>query len=67
KADLDLSNNMMQSINDYFTQPPAGADPAAVLKALETVKVPKGRPKWQQRLSAWKAGLTKARQAEESQ
>ena len=67
KADLDLNNDMMQSINDYFTQPPAGADPAAVLKALETVRVPKNRPKWQQRLSAWKAGLTKAREAETSQ
>ncbi len=67
KADLDLSNNMMQSINDYFTQPPPGADPAAILRALETVKVPKGRPKWQQRLIAWKAGLTKPRQSEESQ
>jgi hypothetical protein len=67
KADLDVSNNMMQSINDYFAQPPAGTDPAAILKALETVKVPRGRPKWQQRLIAWKAGLTKAGQAEESQ
>ena len=67
KADLDLGNSVMQSINDYFAQPPAGADPVAVLKALETVKVPKGRPKWQQRLSAWKAGLTKTTEAEESQ
>lgn len=67
KADLDLSNNMMQSINDYFAQPPAGADPAAILRVLETVKAPKGRPKWQQRLIAWKAGLTKPGQAEKSQ
>ncbi len=67
KADLDLSNGMMQSINDYFTLPPAGADPAVVLKALETVKVPKNRPKWQQRVSVWKAGLTRTREAETSQ
>jgi len=67
KADLDLSNDMIQSIDDYFTLPPTGADPIAVLKALETVKVPKNRPKWHQRLSAWKAGLTRPREAETSQ
>lgn len=66
QADLDLSSSMMQSINDYFTAPPTGADPATVLKALETVKVPRGRPKWQQRLSAWKASLNKAGETQKS-
>lgn len=66
KADLDLSSSLMLSINDYFAQPPAGADPASVLRALETMKVPKSRPKWQQRLSAWKASLNKPKEAEAS-
>jgi len=67
RSDLDLGNDLMQSIDDYFTLPPTGTDPITVLKALETVKVPKNRPKWQQRLSAWRAGLTRPREAETSQ
>ena len=66
KADLDLSNSLMVSIDDFFAQPPAGADPASVLRSLETMKIPRSRPKWQQRLSAWKASLNKAKEAEAS-
>ncbi|MHC4507374.1 MAG: HEAT repeat domain-containing protein [Planctomycetota bacterium] len=67
KADFDPSHTLMQSINDFFTQPPTGANPAAILKALEAIKVPRSRPKWQQRLTVWKAGLSKKAEAAKAQ
>jgi hypothetical protein len=63
KADFDLKNDLMQSINDYFAQPPAGANPDAILKAFEAIKVPRSRPKWQQKLAAWKADMSKKAEA----
>ncbi|UCC96303.1 MAG: hypothetical protein JSW66_10700 [Phycisphaerales bacterium] len=67
KADFDPNDALMQSINAYFTQPPAGANPAAILKALEAITVPMSRPKWQQKLAAWKAGLSKKAEAAKAQ
>jgi HEAT repeat protein len=62
KADLDPKSPIRQPISDYLGQPPAGADPNAVLKVLQSIKVPQGRPKWQQWLSDWKARLAKPKQ-----
>lgn len=59
KSDLDLNSTIRQSINDYLSQPPAGSDPYAVLKVLEGIKVPQGRPRWHQWLNGWKARLAK--------
>jgi HEAT repeat protein len=63
KADLDPKSPIRQPISDYLGQPPAGADPNAVLKVLQGIKVPQGRPKWHQWLSDWEARLAKPKPA----
>ena len=67
KSDLDLNSAIRQSINDYLDQPPAGSDPYAVLKVLEGIRVPQGRPKWHQWLSGWKARLAKNKELDKLQ
>ena len=43
----------MQAINNFFIAPPAGVDPNKVLEVLIAVKVPQGRPQWNQQLKSW--------------
>lgn len=62
KSDLDLNSAIRQSINDYLNQPPVGADPDAVLKVLEGIKVPQNRTKWHQWLNGWKTRLANSRE-----
>lgn len=67
KSDLDLNSAIRQSINDYLSEPPVGSDPYVVLKALEGIKVPQNRPKWQQWLNGWKARLAKNKELDKQQ
>jgi HEAT repeat protein len=56
EGDLDPNSIVVQSINNYFSKPPVGADPNEVLKVLIAIKIPQGRPQWNQQLKNW-AGL----------
>ena len=67
KSDLDLNSAIRQSINDYLSQPPVGSDPYAVLKVLEGIRIPQGRPKWHQWLSGWKTRLAKNKELDKLQ
>jgi hypothetical protein len=67
KADLDSNNIVIRSIHDYFEQPPDGADPNEVLKALYAIKVPKSRPKWRQWLEGWRVRLGKGEEPDKLQ
>jgi HEAT repeat protein len=67
KSDLELNSTIRQSINDYLSQPPAGADPDALLKVLEGMKIPQGRTKWHQWLNGWKARLAKNKELSKPQ
>ncbi|MCX5636339.1 MAG: hypothetical protein NTX52_01420, partial [Planctomycetota bacterium] len=57
-------NVVVQSIDNYMSNPPAGADPNIVLEALTRIKIPKGRPMWQQRLKMWANRLGNAKDAD---
>jgi len=62
--DLDPNGTVTAMMDGYFVEPPAGADPNVVLKALEGVKAPSGRPIWHQWLGSWKTRLGTAKDKE---
>jgi len=60
QGDLDPNSIVVQSIDNYLNKPPVGADPNEVLKVLMAIKVPQGRPQWNQQLESWTDLLGKA-------
>ena len=64
QGDLDPNSTVAQSINNYFTKPPVGSNPSEFLQILVAIKVPQGRPKWQQQLKNWTNNLGKAEETE---
>lgn len=66
EGDLDPNSIVVQTINNYFNAPPAGVDPNNVLKVLIAVKVPQGRPQWNQQLKSWTDLLGKAKEPEKT-
>ena len=62
EGDLDPNSIVVQSINNYFSKPPVSADPNEVLKVLIAIKVPQGRPQWNQQLKNWTDLLGKAKE-----
>jgi tetratricopeptide (TPR) repeat protein len=66
EGDLDPNSIVVQTINNYFNAPPVGVDPNKVLKVLIAVKVPQGRPQWNQQLKNWTVFLDKAEEPEKT-
>jgi hypothetical protein len=64
QGDLDSNSIVVQSINSYFSNPPAGSDPNGVLKVLVAIKTPQERPKWRRQLKNWTNYLGKAQEAD---
>ena len=62
EGDLDPNSIVVQTIDNYFSKPPVGDDPNEVLKVLVAVKVPQGRPQWNQQLKIWTDLLGKAKE-----
>jgi len=61
QSDLDPNGPVTALMDGYLVEPPAGADPNVVLKALEAVKAPAARPRWRQWLDNWKTRLGTAK------
>jgi tetratricopeptide (TPR) repeat protein len=55
--DIDLEDGLVQSIDNYLINPPAGADPNLVIKSLVSIEPLKARPKWKQQLTIWTSRL----------
>jgi len=66
EGDLDPNSIVVQTINNFFSAPPAGVDPNSVLQVLIAVKVPQGRPQWNQQLKSWTDLLGKAKEPEKT-
>jgi hypothetical protein len=62
QGDLDPNSIVVQSINNYFNNPPVGPEPNEVLKVLVAIKTPQNRPKWQQQIEIWTQYLGKAKE-----
>lgn len=66
EGDLDSNSIVVQTINNYFSTPPAGVDPNKVLQVLIAIKVPKGRPQWNKQLKSWTDLMGKAKELEKT-
>jgi hypothetical protein len=63
EKDLGPDSLVVQSIDNYINNPPAGADPNTALNALSRIKTPRSRLLWQQRLKLWASRLGKNKEA----
>jgi len=66
EGDLEPNSLIVTSIDNYVGNPPAGADPNAVLKLfLAKIKAAEGRPNWAEQVKRWTERLGQAKRAEE--
>ena len=66
QQDLDPNNVVVRSVDDYLATLPAGADPNALLDALDNIKPPTARPLWQEILKHWMIRFGKAKEEPKS-
>ena len=66
EEDLGPNNAIMQTIDNYLSEPLAEADPYTVLEALIGIKPPQNRPKWNQWLKNWATRLDKAKKQQDN-
>jgi hypothetical protein len=63
--DLDPNDVIVRSIDNYLSNPPAGADPNAILKAVITkIETARNRPKWAEQKKRWADRLGEAKGSE---
>jgi len=67
ERDLDADSNVVRSIDDYLSSPPAGADINAVMQAIFEIEIknPRSRPMWLEQLKRWAERLGKPADADE--
>lgn len=66
QKDLDPNDVVVCLVEDYLAELPAGADPNALLSALDNIKHPSVRPLWQDCLKQWMIRFGKAKGETES-
>lgn len=59
EGDLDPNDVIMQSINNYLNNPPAGTDRNPLLKVLIGIESPSQRPRWREQIRYWTDRLRK--------
>jgi HEAT repeat protein len=64
KEDLESGSTIVGSIDNYLSNPPAGADPNTFLKTLRGIKFSGPRPKWQEWLKNWTDRFSKDKGAD---
>ena len=67
KRDLRADGPMVKSLDGFLKEPPAGADPNALLERLTEIKVPQpeSRPVWRKLVQDWSKPVAKARKPDE--
>jgi hypothetical protein len=67
EKDLDANSSVVRSIDDYLSNPPAGADINAVMQAIFEIEIknPRSRPMWLEQLKRWAERLGKPADADE--
>ena len=66
EGDLDPNSVVVQTINNFFSAPPAGVDPNKVLQILIAIEVPQDRPQWSQQIKSWTELMSKAKEPEKT-
>jgi len=67
QKDLRLDSPVVKSLDGFLKEPPAGADPNALLERLTNIKVPQpeARPVWRKLVQDWSKPIAKARKPNE--
>jgi len=61
EKDLEPNSVFIGSIDDYLSNPPTGADPNEIIKALlDEIKPTEDRPKWEKQKTNWTDRIDKA-------
>ena len=66
EGDLDPNSVVVQTINNFFSAPPAGVDPNKVLQILIAIEVPQDRPQWSQQIKSWTELMSKVKEPEKT-
>ncbi len=64
EKDLDPNGAVVGVIDNYLSNPPAGTDPKAVLKALTQINTSSERPKWLEQVKLWAGRLGRAKESD---
>ena len=59
EKDLEPNSAIILAIDNYLSEPPAGADPNVALKALAEINPPNKRPRWLMQVKTWLGRLRK--------
>ncbi|UCE98754.1 MAG: hypothetical protein JSV82_06070 [Planctomycetota bacterium] len=65
EKDLEPDNVIVLSLDNYFADPPATADPNAILEALVDINTSLDRPIWQQQVGRWTKRLGQVQGSDE--
>ena len=60
EKDLEPNNVIVLAIDNYLSEPPAGADPNVALKAISEINPSGKRPKWLEQVKLWLSRLGEA-------
>ncbi|MHC4762278.1 MAG: HEAT repeat domain-containing protein [Planctomycetota bacterium] len=60
ERDLEEGDIVLNTLEEYFSGPPAGADVGAILKAFSQIELPKACPGWAERLKQWRGRFNQA-------
>ncbi len=67
EKDLEPNSVIVLAIDNYLSEPPAGADPNVVLKAISEINPSGKRPKWLEQVQLWLSRLGKATEPDKAQ
>ncbi|GAI53138.1 unnamed protein product, partial [marine sediment metagenome] len=51
--DLGPDSRLIDKIESYLNNPPAGNDPNSLLEPLRQIEIPENRPKWAEQIRKW--------------
>jgi len=66
EKDLEPNSVIVLAIDNYLSEPPAGADPNVTLKALTEINPSRKRPKWLMQVKLWLSRIPQAKEPSET-
>jgi HEAT repeat protein len=67
EKDLEPNSVIVLVIDNYLSEPPAGADPNVALKAISEINTSGRRPKWLEQVKLWLSRLGEATEPDKAQ
>jgi len=66
EKDLEPNSGIVFSIDNYFAEPPAAAEPDVILEALAKIKTGEDRPMWAEQVRLWIKRLGQAKDSDKA-